>query len=61
MRCLKCVHFVRDAKCILDSKLNHVDNLQFVGFWIDKQRKTLSPVKQKYGGHFQQTDGWVKI
>ena len=36
MRYLKCAHFVRDAKCILDSKLNHVDNLQCVGFWIDK-------------------------
>ena len=38
-----------------------MDDLQCVGFWIDKQRKTLSPVKQKHGGHFQQTDGWVKI
>lgn len=44
---LKCTCFVRDAKCIFDSKLNHVDNLQCVGFWIDKQRKTLSSVKQQ--------------
>ena len=38
-----------------------MDDLQCVGFWIDKQRKTLSPIKQNHGGHFQQTDGWVKI